>query len=368
MTARRDARRRRAGAYKATDAAAASRQANRKSARGRGGGTTKKNKVILDVDLDADKPDESEKYQVQLAGVKRLNTAKRDIERQTRFQDTMESEGWYMVEVPETREEQAAKAITAVSGSAEAGGVVIDAWVPRVPPRDYVVSESEAEGLTEIQLLQGVPVEGAEKPFGGYILLHMSVNQTLLECLDGIYQFKGFAVSGITKYGSTRKQTGEKPRQVAPAQLEMMKRTCAVTVLSDDEAKSIRAAAKRRAEVAEREAAMGEVEPMSEEDLAAFRAKTGVGGGGTGEEEEERGGEGGGGAGSENGNGAETSTAPKRGEVPAGATALEVHSGPFKGFKGYTTGENEDGTVDAQLTIFGRETAVTLEAHEYTKL
>ena len=40
----------------------------------------------------------------------------------------------------------------------------------------------------------------------------------------------------------------------------------------------------------------------------------------------------------------------------------------LEGFKGYITGNNENGTVDAKLTIFGRETSVTLEAHEYTTL
>lgn len=39
-----------------------------------------------------------------------------------------------------------------------------------------------------------------------------------------------------------------------------------------------------------------------------------------------------------------------------------------QGFKGYVTAENEDGTVEAQLTIFGRETSVTLEKHEYEAL
>jgi hypothetical protein len=35
----------------------------------------------------------------------------------------------------------------------------------------------------------------------------------------------------------------------------------------------------------------------------------------------------------------------------------------MKGFKGYITGNGPDGTVDAKLTIFGRETA----ARAYTR-
>ena len=92
------------------------------------------------------------------------------------------------------------------------------------------MSESDAEGLSTMQLLQGVPEEGAEKPFGGFILLHMSVNQTLLDALDGMYAFKGFAVGGITSYGTTRKQTGTKPSQVGAAQLKRMMDMCAVQV------------------------------------------------------------------------------------------------------------------------------------------
>lgn len=81
-------------------------------------------------------------------------------------------------------------------GTPDAGGVELDTWVPRIPPAGYVVSESDAAGLTAMQLLQRVPVEGSENLFGGFILLHVCVNQKLLDCLDGLYAFKGFAVSG----------------------------------------------------------------------------------------------------------------------------------------------------------------------------
>jgi transcription antitermination factor NusG len=301
-----------------------------------------------------DKPNEADKYKVLRAGVKRLNVNMRDLERQKEFQDTMTNSGWYMVAVPETREERSATQIMGISGTKDAGGVELDAWVPRIPPAGYVVSESDAAGLTPLQLLQGVPVEGAEKPFGGFLLLRMSVNQTLLESLDAMYAFKSFATSGITKYGTTRKQTGHKPQMVADDRLQSMMEMCAVKVVSDEEAKAAVDEAKRVAARAEREAAMGEIEPMSEEDLAALRAEAGAPAEGASSS---------GGGGGEEG---EPSTKPQG--RPEGAVALEVHDGPFKGFKGYVTGTNEDGTVDAQLTIFGRETSVTLEAHEYTAL
>ena len=51
--------------------------------------------------------------------------------------------------------------------------------------------------------------------------------------------------------------------------------------------------------------------------------------------------------------------------APPGAQTVEVYEGPFKGFKAYVTARRDDGSVDATLTIFGRETAVSLEASEF---
>ena len=80
--------------------------------------------------------DEADKYKMTHAatGRRKLNVAKRDIDRQREFQDTMNSEGWYMVAVPETREERAAAQIAALSGTKDAGGAELDTWVPRIPP------------------------------------------------------------------------------------------------------------------------------------------------------------------------------------------------------------------------------------------
>jgi hypothetical protein len=79
-----------------------------------------------------DKPNEADKYKVLRAGVKRLNVNMRDLERQKEFQDTMTNSGWYMVAVPETREERSATQIMGISGTKDAGGVV--PWrAPRSP-------------------------------------------------------------------------------------------------------------------------------------------------------------------------------------------------------------------------------------------
>lgn len=104
-------------------------------------------------------------------------------------------------------------------------------------------------------------------------------------------------------------------------------------------AEAIAEETKRRAALAEKEAAMGELEPMSEEDLAAFRAQSrGAPPGGAlvptvGTLVPTRG---------ESGEGAAAtgaSSARPGGEaVPEGAVALEVHKGPFKVGRGVGLG------------------------------
>jgi transcription antitermination factor NusG len=312
---------------------------------------------VADVDLDEDKEDASEKYKLDnpLTGRRKLNVVRRDLDRQGAFQDTMTSEGWYMVAVPETREERAAELITALSGTPRVGGVVIDAWTPRAPAVDFAVSESDALGKSRLDLLRLVPgeSEGSEKPFPGFILLKLSgMNQKLLGALEEVYPFKGFAVGGITRYGNTRKQKSEAPRTVPDAQLEQMMRACEPLVVSD-EAFAEMLAEKKAREEEERTAAeslehaMGEMEVASPEEVAAMRGDAAA-------------------------ESAEVSSAraaapseERASTAPPGAQTVEVHQGPFKGFKGYVTARRDDGSVDATLTIFGRETAVSLEASEF---
>jgi transcription antitermination factor NusG len=311
---------------------------------------------VADVDLDEDKEDASEKYKLDnpLTGRRKLNVVRRDLDRQGAFQDTMTSEGWYMVAVPETREERAAELITALSGTPRVGGVVIDAWTPRAPAVDFAVSESDARGKSRLELLRLVPgeSEGSEKPFPGFILLRLSgMNQKLLGALEEVYPFKGFAVGGITRYGNTRKQKSEAPRTVPDAQLEQMMRACEPRVVSDEAFAEMQAEKKAREEeelAAESlEHAMGEMEVASPEEVAAMRGDA---------------------AAAESASTSASAAAPseeRASTAPPGAQTVEVHQGPFKGFKGYVTARRDDGSVDATLTIFGRETAVSLEASEF---
>jgi transcription antitermination factor NusG len=372
---RRDARRRRAGGYERAAAAAAAKAPggvlkapNLKRSRGKGvpvlsrgeknaASQNKSTDFVADVDLDEDKEDASEKYKLDnpLTGRRKLNVVRRDLDRQGAFQDTMTSEGWYMVAVPETREERAAELITALSGTPRVGGVVIDAWTPRAPAVDFAVSESDARGKSRLDLLRLVPgeSEGSEKPFPGFILLKLSgMNQKLLGALEEVYPFKGFAVGGITRYGNTRKQKSEAPRTVPDAQLEQMMRACEPLVVSDEAFAEMLAEKKAREEeertaAASLEHAMGEMEVASPEEVAAMRGDAAA-------------------------ESAEVSSASaaapseeRASTAPPGAQTVEVHQGPFKGFKGYVTARRDDGSVDATLTIFGRETAVSLEASEF---
>ena len=367
---RRGARRRRAGGYSSAAAAAAAKAGGArkvvklKRSRGKGIPVTASRErkastaFAADVDLSEGalgQEPEADKYKLEnpLTGRRRLNVVRRDLDRQGAFQETMTEEGWYMVSVPETREERAAELISALSESARVGGVAIDAWTPRAPAADFAVAASEANGLSRLELLKRVPPEeqGSEKPFPGFILLHLSgMNQKLLGALEEVYPFKGFAAGGITRYGNTRKQKSEAPRTVPDAQLEQMMRACEPRVVSDEAFAEMQAEKKAREEeelAAESlEHAMGEMEVASPEEVAAMRGD----------------------AAAESASTSASAAAPseeRASTAPPGAQTVEVHQGPFKGFKGYVTARRDDGSVDATLTIFGRETAVSLEASEF---
>ena len=146
----------------------------------------------------------------------KLNVARRDLDRQADFQGAMNDVGWYMCEVPEGREQQAAEKIDAIAGTEKTEGEPLTTWVPRVPRDDFCVASSDAEGKTRIDLLRSVPVGAPDEPlpFPGYVLVHMKLSQATLNSLEEIYGVKGFASSGVTKYGSTRrkpKKTDENP-------------------------------------------------------------------------------------------------------------------------------------------------------------
>jgi hypothetical protein len=168
-TARRDARRARAGAYSgvsdrtAKKLTAARRRAVAGATGAKASGITARRRSKLAEVADVDIEENNDEAQAQAAysmanpvadaaRKTKLNVAKRDLDRQMDFQGQMESEGWYMCEVPETRESQAAEKIEVISGTAKTDGEDLVVWVPRVPKDTFAVAESDAKGKTRIDL------------------------------------------------------------------------------------------------------------------------------------------------------------------------------------------------------------------------
>ena len=403
--ARRDARRARAGVYEAVSdktakKLAASRRravAGAQGARASGVTNSRRSRAvkladIADVDIDADvlgevggvglgvdanDDDARENARYSMANPRedatrrtKLNVARRDLDRQADFQGAMNDVGWYMCEVPEGREQQAAEKIDAIAGTEKTEGEPLTTWVPRVPRDDFCVASSDAEGKTRIDLLRSVPAGGVDEtlPFPGYVLVHMKLSQTTLNSLEEIYGVKGFASSGVTKYGSTRRQTGERPRPVPAMQLETMMKMCDVRVVSDAEHAKITEALKRQREAEEKAAAMGTIPAADEGDVqdhktsqpARSSADVSASQPTVGEEAMAL------------RDAAIRPSSAATSKDGAGASSIEVVAGPFKGFKGYVTSADKptrgDGAVDAKLVIFGRETDVTLEAGEFETL
>ena len=202
--ARRDARRARAGVYEAVSdktakKLAASRRravAGAQGARASGVTNSRRSRAakladIADVDIDADvlgevggvglgvdanDDDARENARYSMANPRedatrrtKLNVARRDLDRQADFQGAMNDVGWYMCEVPEGREQQAAEKIDAIAGTEKTEGEPLTTWVPRVPRDDFCVASSDAEGKTRIDLLRSVPAGGVDEtlPFPG---------------------------------------------------------------------------------------------------------------------------------------------------------------------------------------------------------
>jgi hypothetical protein len=405
--ARRDARRKRRGAYEIDPDAARRRhravarpRAVRGTARvppkGAPRAPPRAPKFVADVveddELEGD-PDSTDKYKLHNAvtGRRKLNVARRDLDLQREFQNQMGTSAgeageavWYLVEVPENREEKAVSQILALNGRAEKVGENapdIEAWIPRAAPSWFTIPESAAEGKSRVDVLRLVPEvddvtgEPFEKPFMGFVLLKLALNPTMLASLDDLYAFKGFAVSGVTQYGSTARQVGERPAEVPAEQLAVMMDACeGFEIVSDEEhERRVKARVLEHERAKEEAAAEGKPaegpaggvykaseaprgglhdddvrgEDASEEDLERYLRSGGGGGEEEGDDAEVREGDGGGG-------GAE-----------ARDGAMEVRAGPFKGFRGFVTARLEDGRVEAMLSIFGRETAVVLEPEEF---
>ena len=375
-TARRDARRARAGAYSgvsdrtAKKLTAARRRAVAGATGAKASGITARRRSKLAEVADVDIEENNDEAQAQAAysmanpvadaaRKTKLNVAKRDLDRQMDFQGQMESEGWYMCEVPETRESQAAEKIEVISGTAKTDGEDLVVWVPRVPKDTFAVAESDAKGKTRIDLLRSVPDdENAVLPFPGYVLVHTKLTQTVLNSLEEIYGVKGFASSGVTKYGSTRRQTGEKPRRVPAMQLETMMKMCDVRVVSDAEHAVMVEALKKQAEAKARAEAMGSLPDADDAEIVDAMPSADAGDANDVSEPTV----------SAEAMAMREAAIHGGNKAPDGATQIEVKVGPFKGFKGYLTNDKGDDGADAKLVIFGRETDVTLEPGEFVTL
>jgi transcription antitermination factor NusG len=68
------------------------------------------------------------------------------------------------------------------------------------------------------------------------------------------------------------------------------------------------------------------------------------------------------------GDGADMRPVASRITNESGVGRVEVHTGPFKGFKGRINTRNDNGSVEATLAIFGRDTKVSLSAEEFREL
>jgi transcription antitermination factor NusG len=234
-------------------------------------------------------------------------------------------EGWYMLEVPETRENQAIAAILALNGTKLTRGQdEVVAWVPRVPTEDFYVAEEDAMGKSELELCQMVDEENmVEMLQPGYVLVRCKLTQELMDAFDDLRSVRGFATGGSSRFGKKKYEKLNTPLTMDDQIPRMIQRCLPpVKTEADVEADKARAQAKEvmRAERGDEvdEADGGDMRPMA-----------------------------------------------SREDTVGSADRVEVHTGPFKGFKGHIVARNDDGSVEATLAIFGRDTNVSLAADEF---
>jgi len=234
-------------------------------------------------------------------------------------------EGWYMLEVPETRENQAKAAILALNGTklTRGQGEVV-AWVPRVPADGFYVAEEDAVGKSELELCQMVEEEDMiEMLQPGYVLVRCALTQELMDAFDDLRSVRGFATGGSSRFGKKKYEKLNTPLTMDDQIPRMIERCLPVVKTEADiEAEKAREQAKEvmRAERGDEadEADAGDMRPVA-----------------------------------------------SREEASGSVDRVEVHTGPFKGFKGHIVARNDDGSVEATLAIFGRDTNVSLAADEF---
>lgn len=238
------------------------------------------------------------------------------------------SSGWFMLETAETREDRAVHSILELNGTKLTRGQAdIVAWVPRVPRDGFFVRAADAEGKSDLELCQMVTEEDmSEMLQPGYVLVRCTLTQMLLDAFDDLRTVRGFATGGSSRFGAKKYQQINQPLTMDD-QIPQMIAKCLPRVLSDEDIEVEKARAEAR-EIA-RDAADDEADG---EDLRPLASRVG-----------------------------DDSAA-------AGLGRVEVHTGPFKGFKGRIVAKNDDGSVEATLAIFGRDTNVSLAPNEFNEI
>jgi len=237
--------------------------------------------------------------------------------------ESIEKSGWFMVETPEEREESALKDILGLNGTRVTRGQSVDAWVPKIPTAEFYVTAADAEGKTDLELCQ--MVEEGEMLQPGYVLVKCVLTQQLLDSFDDLRSVRGFATGGSSRYGAKKYQIVNQPTTVDD-QIPKMIRACTPRVLTEEDVELEKA--REEARVIREEAAAVE----EGDDFGDMRPTS------------------------------------SRVEEPTGLGRVEVHTGPFKGFKGQINVRNDDGSVEATLAIFGRDTSVSLDKAEFREI
>jgi len=255
------------------------------------------------------------------------STVAREFVVQRAMSDSVSGQGWFMLETPESREEQAREAIELLNGTRLTRGqddVVV--WVPRVPSEEFYVKEEDAEGKSDLELCQMVDDENMlEMLQPGYVLVRCTLTQELMDVFDELRCVRGFATGGSSRFGKNKYEKLNQPLTMDD-QIPRMIAKCLpkVKTQADIERDEARAqardvAAAERGDLVEDFADAVDMRPTSSREASV--------------DDSER---------------------------------VEVHTGPFKGFKGYIVARNDDGSVEATLAIFGRDTNVSLAADEFS--
>ena len=171
---------------------------------------------------------------------------------QRAMSDSVSGEGWFMLETPEYREEQAREAIDLLNGTRLTRGqddVVV--WVPRVPNEEFYVKEEDAEGKSDLELCQMVDEENMlEMLQPGYVLVRCTLTQELMDAFDEMRCVRGFATGGSSRFGKKKYEKLNQPLTMDD-QIPRMIAKCVPTVKTQADVERDEARAQARDVVAE---------------------------------------------------------------------------------------------------------------------